>query len=172
MHNSGSAFIYSFAALSLLAMAVLLCGCDSQLTPDQVAAIEEVEAAKAASLRELQPLENSFDRCIDASLAALNRCIDARQVERCAARCKPKFKQGSKKQVELERCVDLCLDDEEERRLLFGICERKGDDQSVCARQFYKAVTKLSTADYDRALRVCIEKGVPSDYCTGKRRYK
>lgn len=159
------------AALSLLATAVLLCGCDSQLTPDQIAAIEKVEAAKAASLREIQPLEDSFDRCMDERMASLNRCVDAGLVERCAARCKS-FKPGSKKQVELERCVDRCLDDEEERRLLFDICERKGDDQSSCMSQFYKAVTKLPTADYDRALRICIEKGVPSDYCTGKRKYK
>ena len=48
---------------------------------------------------------------------------------------------------------------------------KKGEDQSSCGKQF-AAASKPSSADYDLALRICIEKDVPSDYCTGKRKYK
>lgn len=158
-------------ALSLLAMVVLLCGCDSRLTPDQIAAIEKVEAAKAAYSREFQPQMDSLKRCMDASQDSLKRCMDESLVERCAARCKPIFKPGSEKQVELQRCADRCLDDVGERRLVSELCMKKGEDPSSCGKQF-AAASKPSSADYDLALRLCIERDVPSDYCTGKRKYK
>src|SRR5437660_1344377 len=54
--NTGAARPFpAHVALSLLAPVALLCGCDSKLTPDQIAAIEKVEAAKAAHSREFQP---------------------------------------------------------------------------------------------------------------------
>lgn len=158
-------------ALSLLAMVVLLYGCDSKLTPDQVAAIEKVEGAKAAYLRDFQPQMDSLKRCTDASLDSLKRCMDESLVARCAARCKPKFKPDSEKQVEIERCADRCLDDVGERRLVSELCTKKSEDPSSCGKQFATA-SKPSSADYDLALRICIEKDVPSDYCTGKRKYK
>lgn len=158
-------------ALLLFAMVILLFGCDSKLTPDQIAAIEKVETAKAAYLREFQPQLDSLKRCMDASQDSLKRCMDESLVERCSARCKPKFKPGSEKQVELERCVDRCLDDVGERRLISELCTKKSEDPSSCGKQL-AAASKPSSADYDLALRICIEKAVPSDYCTGKRKYK
>ena len=137
-------------ALSLLTTVALLCGCDSKLTPDQIVAIEKVEAAKAAYSRELQPQMDSLERCMDASQDSLKRCMDEGLVERCA---------------------DRCLDDVGERRLVSELCMKKGEDQSSCGKQFAVA-PKPSSADYDLALKLCIERGVPSDYCTGKRKYK
>lgn len=157
-------------ALSLLATAALLCGCDSKLTPDQIAAIQKVEAAKAAYSSEFQPQMESLKHCMDASQDSLNRCMDESLVERCADRCKQIFKPGSEKQVELERCADRCLNDVGERRLVSELCIKKGDDQISCGKQF-AAASKPSSADYDIALGLCINRGVPSDYCTGKRKY-
>jgi hypothetical protein len=169
---AGAARAFSaHVALSLLAMVVLLFGCDSKLTPDQIAAIEKVETAKAAYSREFQPQMDSLKRCMGASQDSLKRCMDESLVERCADRCKQIFKPRSEKQVELERCADRCLDDVEERRLVSELCMKKGEDQSSCGKQF-AAASKPSSADYDLALKLCIESGVPSDYCTGKRKYK
>jgi hypothetical protein len=44
-------------------------------------------------------------------------------------------------------------------------------DPGFCGSQF-AATPKPSSAQYDLALRICLEKGVPNEYCTGKRRYK
>ena len=155
----------------MLATVALLCGCDSRLTPDQIAAIERVEAAKAAYSREFQSQMDSFKRCLDEKQDSLKRCMDEGLVERCADRCKRIFKPGSEKQLDLERCADRCLDDVGERRLVSELCMKKGESQSSCGKQF-AAASKPSNADYDLALTICIERGVPSDYCTGKRKYK
>jgi len=157
--------------LSLLATVALLCGCDPTLTPDQISAIERVEAAKAAYSREFQPQMDSFQRCLDESLDSLKRCMDERLVERCADRCKRIFKPGSEKQLDLERCADRCMDDERERRLDHERCTKEGEDQSSCGKKF-AAAPKPSSAEYDLAVRNCVERCVPNDYCIGKRRHK
>ena len=92
-------------------MVAILSGCDSKPTPEQIAAIERVEVAKAAHLREFQPLFDSMDRCM------------------------------------------------------------KEKDPGFCGSQF-AAAPKPSSAQYDLALRMCLEKGVPYEYCSGKRTYK
>lgn len=140
----------SHVTLSLLATAALLCACDRTLTPDQISAIERVEAAKAAYSREFQPQIDSFQRCLDESRDSLKRCMDERLVERCA---------------------DRCMDDERERRLDHARCMKEGEDQSSCSKKF-AAAPKPSSAEYDLAVRNCVERGVPSDYCIGKRRHK
>lgn len=156
---------------SLLATVTLLCGCDSSLTSEQIAAIERVEAAKAAYSRAFQPQMDSLQRCMDASNESFKRCMDEGLVKRCVDRCKGVSKAGSDKRVEIERCADRCLDDVGERRLVAESCVSQGEDKNSCGKQF-AAAPKPSSADYDLALRLCIEKGVPSDFCTGKRKYK
>jgi hypothetical protein len=151
-----------------LVLVALLFGCDQKLTPDQIAAIERVEAAKAAS-RAFQPEMDSLQRCMDARQDSFKRCMDESLVQRCVERCKGISKPGSEKRPELERCADRCLDDVGERRLVSELCTKKAEDPSSCGKQF-AAAAKPSSADYDLALRICIEKGVPSDYCTGKRK--
>ena len=158
-------------AFSLLVAVTLLCGCDSNLTSEQIAAIERVEAAKAAYSRAFQPQMDSLQRCMDASNESFKRCMDEGVVKRCVDRCKGVSTPGSDKRVELERCADRCLDDVGERRLVAESCMKKGEDKDSCGKQL-AAAPKPSSADYDLALRLCIEKGVPSDLCTGKRKYK
>lgn len=158
-------------ALALLVAVAFLSGCDSKLTSDQIVAIEKVEAAKAAYSREFQPQMDALKRCMDASTDSHKRCMDEGVVERCANRCKGAFKSGGEKQAEIERCADRCLDDVGERRLVAESCIKKGEDKDSCGKQL-AAAPKPSSADYDLALRLCIEKGVPSDFCTGKRKYK
>lgn len=154
--------------LSLLVAVTLLGGCDSSLTSEQIAAIERVEAAKAAYSRAFQPLMDSFQRCLDASNESVKRCMDEGLVKRCVDRCKGVSKTGSDKRVEIERCADRCLDDVGERRLVAESCVSQGE---ACGKQL-AAAPKPSSADYDLTLKHCIEKGVPSDLCTGKRKYK
>jgi hypothetical protein len=98
-------------AFSLLVAVTLLCGCDPNLTSDQIAAIERVEAAKAAYSRAFQPQMDFLQRCMDASNESFKRCMDEGLVKRCVDRCKGASNPGSDKQVELERCADRCLDD-------------------------------------------------------------
>ena len=157
--------------LPLLAAATLLCGCDASLTSEQVAAIERVEAAKTAYSRAFQPQLDALQRCMDASNESFKRCMDEGVVKRCADRCKGALKVGSDNRAEVERCADRCLDDVGERRLVAESCSNQGADTGSCGKQL-AAAPKPSSADYDLALRLCIEKGVPSDLCTGKRRYK
>ena len=47
----------------------------------------------------------------------------------------------------------------------------KEKDPGFCGNQM-AAAPKPSSAQYDLAVRMCLEKGVPYDYCTGKRSYK
>lgn len=157
--------------LSLLVVVTLLCGCDSSLTSDQIAAIGRVEAAKAAYSRAFQPQMDSLQRCMDTSNESFKRCMDEGLVKRCADRCKGGSKAGSDKRVELERCADRCLDDVGERRLVAESCVQGHEDKGSCGKQL-AAAPKPSSADYDLALKLCIDKGVPSDLCTGKRKYK
>lgn len=155
------------AALLLVA---LLGGCDAKLTPDQIAAIKRVEAAEAAYSRAFQPQLDSLERCMDASNESFKRCMDEGLLKRCVDRCRGVSKPGSDRQL-VERCANQCLDDVGERQLVAESCSKKGEDKTSCGTDFAVA-PKPSSADYDLALRICIEKGVPSDYCTGKRKYK
>jgi hypothetical protein len=155
----------------LLAAVTLLCGCDSSLTSEQVVAIDRVEAAKAAYSRAFQPQMDSLQRCMDTNNESFKRCMDEGVIKRCVDRCKGIPKAGSDKKVELESCADRCLDDVGERRIVAESCLSQGGDKSQCGKQL-AAAPKPSSADYDLALKLCIEKGVPSDLCTGKRKYK
>jgi len=96
--------------------------------------------------------------------------MDEGLVKRCVDRCKEVSKPGSDRKVEIERCADRCLDDVGERRLVAESCV-KGENENSCGKQL-AATPKPSSAEYDLALRLCIEKGVPSDFCTGKRKSK
>ena len=58
-----------------------------------------------------------------------------------------------------------------ERKLVAESCANQIGDKNSCGKQL-AADPKPSSADYDLALRLCIEKGVHSDLCTGKRKYK
>jgi hypothetical protein len=136
-----------------------------------MAAIDRVEAAKAAYSLALQPQTVSLKRCMEASTDSFRRCVEEGLVKRCVDRCSGITKSGRDKQVEVGRCADRCLDDVGERRLVAESCLKKGEDNNPCSKQF-AAAPKPSGADYDLALRLCIEKGVPSDFCTGKRKYK
>lgn len=158
------------ASFPLLVVAVLLGGCDPRLTPDQILAIERVEVAKAAYSRAFQPMLDSFNRCTDDSLAALKRCSEERMADRCVDRCKRTVKPGRERR-DIERCVDRCMDDKSAWRLDAEICTKQGEDQSSCGKKF-AAMPKPSSTEYDLAVRNCVEKGVASDYCTGKRKYK
>ena len=155
----------------LLAAVTLLGGCDSRLSSEQIAAIQRVEAAKAAYSSAFQPQMDSLQRCMDASNESFKRCMDEGLVKRCVDRCKGVSKTGSDKRVEIDRCADRCLDDAGERRLVAESCVKQSQDRNSCGKQF-AGMPKPSSADYDLALRICIEKGVPSDFCTGKRNYK
>lgn len=157
--------------LPLLAAATLLCACDARLTSEQVAAIERVEAAKTAYSRAFQPQMNALQRCMDASNESFKGCMEEGLVKRCADRCKGALKLGSDNRKEVERCADRCLDDIGERRLVAESCSNQGGDRALCGKQL-AAAPKPSSADYDLALKLCIEKGVPNDLCTGKRKYK
>jgi len=108
---------------------------------------------------------------MDASNESFKRCMDEGLVKRCVDRCKGGSKPGSNKQAELERCADRCLDDVGERRLVAESCVKQGEDKNSCGKQL-AAAPKPSSAEYDVALRRCIEKGVRNDFCTGKRKYK
>lgn len=161
----------STGAFSLLVAVASLCGCDSSLTSEQMAAIDRVEAAKATYSRELQPHMDSLKRCMEASTDSFRRCMDEGLVKRCVDRCSGITKSGRDKQVEVGRCADRCIDDVGERRLVAESCLKEGGDGNLCSKQFAAAPKPLS-ADYDLALRLCIQKGVPGDFCTGKRKYK
>ena len=130
-----------------------------------------METAKAAYSRAFQPQMDSLQRCMDASNESLKHCMDEGLVKRCVHRCKGVSKPGSDKKVEIERCADRCLDDVGDRRLVAESCVKQGENKSSCGKQL-ATTPKPSSADYDLALRLCIEKGAPSDFCTGKRKYK
>lgn len=157
--------------LPLLATATLLFGCDASLTNEQIAAIEKVEAAKIAYSRAFQPQMDALQRCMDVSNESFKGCMNEGLVKRCTERCKGARKVGGDNQVEVERCADRCLDDVGERRLVAESCANQGADKGSCGKQL-AAAPKPSSADYDLALRLCIDKGVPSDLCTGRRKYK
>jgi hypothetical protein len=151
---------------------MLLCGCDASLTSEQVAAIKMVEAAKTAYTRAFQPQMDTLQRCVDTSTESFKGCMEEGLVKRCADRCKANFKVSSdNNRAEIERCADRCLDDVGERRLVAESCSNQGGDKGSCGKQL-AATPKPSSSDYDLALKLCIEKGVPSDLCTGKRKYK
>jgi hypothetical protein len=44
-------------------------------------------------------------------------------------------------------------------------------DPAFCGKEM-AATPKPSSALYDLALKVCLEKGVPKEYCTGERKFK
>jgi hypothetical protein len=108
---------------------------------------------------------------MDTSNESFKHCMDEGLVKRCVDRCKGVSKPGSDKPAEIERCADRCLDDVGERRLVAESCVKQGEDKNSCGKQL-AAAPKPSSAEYDLTLRLCIEKGVPSDFCTGKRKYK
>jgi len=157
--------------LSLLTVVTVLCACNTSLTPEQIAAIERVEAAKNAYSRGFQPQLDSSQSCMDTSNESFKRCMDEGLVKRCVDRCKVTSKGGSLNKVVLERCADQCLVDAGERKLVAESCANQIGDKSSCGKQL-AAAPKPSSADYDLALRLCIEKGVHNDLCTGKRKYK